>query len=47
MTSSRGVPSYVKVGIAEVRVFAEEDHDFCFVSDELEPLETCAVVEFV
>ena len=28
-------------------VFAEEDHDFCFVSVELEPFETCVVVEFV
>ena len=26
---------------------AEEDHVFCFVSVELEPLETCVVVEFV
>ena len=27
--------------------FAEEDHDFCFVSGELEPFETCIVIEFV
>jgi len=40
LTSSRGVPSYVKVGIAEWSIFAEEDHDFCFVNVELEPLET-------
>ena len=26
--------------------FAEEDHDFCFVSVELEPFETCIVIEF-
>ena len=26
---------------------AEEDREFCFASVELEPLETCAVVEFV
>jgi len=26
---------------------AEEDHDFCFVSVELEPFETCIVIEFV
>ena len=26
---------------------AEEDHDFCFVSVELEPFETCMVIEFV
>ena len=26
---------------------AEEDHDFCFVSFELEPFETCIVIEFV
>ena len=25
--------------------FAEEDHDFCFVSAELEPFETCIVIE--
>jgi len=28
-------------------ILAEEDHDFGFVSVELEPLETCVVVEFV
>jgi len=28
-------------------ILAEEDHDFRFVSVELEPLETCVVVEFV
>ena len=26
---------------------AEEDHDFCFVSVQLEPFETCIVIEFV
>ena len=26
---------------------AEEGHDFCFVSVELEPFETCIVIEFV
>ena len=26
---------------------AEEDRDFCFVSVELEPFETCIVIEFV
>jgi len=26
---------------------AEEDHDFCFVSAQLEPFETCIVIEFV
>ena len=26
---------------------AEEDHDFCFVSVELEPSEACIVIEFV
>jgi len=26
---------------------AEEDHDFCFVSDQLEPFETCIFIEFV
>ena len=26
---------------------AEEDHDFCFVSVELEPFKTCIVIEFV
>ena len=26
---------------------AEEDHVFCFVSVELEPFETCIVIEFV
>jgi len=26
---------------------AEEDHDFCFVSVELEPFEKCIVIEFV
>jgi len=31
VTSSRGVSSYVKVGIAERVTPAEEDHD-CFVS---------------
>ena len=29
------------------RVFAEEDHDFYFVSVQLEPFETCLVTEFV
>ena len=28
-------------------ILAEEDHEFCFVSVELEPLETCVVVEFI
>ena len=26
-------------------IFAEEDHDFCFVSVELKPLATCVVVD--
>jgi hypothetical protein len=43
VTSSRGVPSFVKVGIAE----PEKDHNFCFVSVQLEPFETCIVIEFV
>jgi len=38
VTSSRGVPSYLKMGVAE-SISAEEDHDFCFVSVQLEPFE--------
>jgi hypothetical protein len=47
VTNSRGVPSYVKVGIAERVTPATEDHDFCFVSVQLEPFETGIVIEIV
>ena len=37
----------VREGLVRTSIFAEEDHDFCFVSVQLKPFETCIVVKFV
>ena len=37
----------VREGGSHRSILAEEDREFCFVSGELEPLETCVVVEVV
>ena len=39
VTSSRGVPSYVKVGIAELPLLKKTMTFACFVSVELDPSE--------
>ena len=46
VTSSRAGCAVVRESGNSRVTPAEEDHDFCFVSVELEPPETCVVVEF-
>ena len=46
VTSSRAGCAVVRESGNSRVTPAEEDHDFCFVSVELEPFDMCIVIEF-